>query len=113
MTTIFWENFKIHSFLAAEVLQVCEILDKTISKLLIGIVMAADGLVTQEAKASVVMVLTLLTWNIRVSAPGPWFKIDGLVQERCNCSVLAMQLRLPCTNPYEDVLPVKEILLWR
>ena len=25
--------------------------------------------------------------------------IDGLVQERCNSSVLAMELRLSCTNP--------------
>ena len=25
--------------------------------------------------------------------------IDGLVQERCNSSALAMELRLSCTNP--------------
>ena len=25
--------------------------------------------------------------------------IDGLVQEICNCSVLAMELHLSCTNP--------------
>ena len=25
--------------------------------------------------------------------------IDGLVQERCNSSALAMELHLPCTNP--------------
>ena len=29
----------------------------------------------------------------------PWQHIDGLVQERCNSSVLAMELRLSCTNP--------------
>ena len=28
-----------------------------------------------------------------------WGKIDGLVQERCNSSALAMELRLSCTNP--------------
>ena len=26
-------------------------------------------------------------------------QIDGLVQERCNSSALAMELRLSCTNP--------------
>ena len=35
--------------------------------------------------------------------------IDGLVQERCNSSALAMELRLYCTNPpmyKKDVTPV-------
>ena len=28
-----------------------------------------------------------------------WYNIDGLVQERCNSSALAMELCLSCTNP--------------
>ena len=36
--------------------------------------------------------------------------LDGLVQERCNSSALAMELRLSCTNPdglvKKDVIPV-------
>ena len=28
-----------------------------------------------------------------------WYYIDELVQERCNSSALAMELRLSCTNP--------------
>ena len=30
--------------------------------------------------------------------------IDGLVQERCNSSALAMELRLSCTNPLIGML---------
>ena len=35
------------------------------------------------------------------------FYIDGLVQERCNSSVLALELRLSCTNPMiQSCLPI-------
>ena len=38
--------------------------------------------------------------NTDIEFDGKWhFDIDGLVQERRNYSVLAMELRLPCTNP--------------
>ena len=39
-------------------------------------------------------------------------KIDGLVQERCNSSVLAMELRLSCTNPSKCTWFMKKYLKW-
>ena len=49
--------------------------------------------------------------------------IDGLVQERCNSSALAMELRLSCTNPsiyqlteideYNEITNIHQDLLWR
>ena len=37
-------------------------------------------------------------WCIQ-SIPFQWHHIDGLVQERCNSSALAMELHLSCINP--------------
>ena len=44
------------------------------------------------------------TWNINmdlcfISLHNETTDFDGLVQERCNSSALAMELRLSCTNP--------------
>ena len=33
---------------------------------------------------------------------------DGLVQERCNCSALAMELRLSCSNP--SICPCRQVV---
>ena len=37
-----------------------------------------------------------------------WVNIDGLMQERCNSSALAMELRLSCTNPSTWSWPFKK-----
>ena len=42
-----------------------------------------------------------------VSIVGIWLKIDhvnGSVQERCNSSASAMELRFSCANPHIDVI---------
>ena len=38
-----------------------------------------------------------LAMELRLSCTNPW--MDGLVQERCNSSALALELRLSRTNP--------------
>ena len=35
--------------------------------------------------------------------------IDGLVQERCNSSAIAMELHVPCTNPLKYECDVKHV----
>ena len=37
--------------------------------------------------------------------------IDGLVQERCNCIVNALELCLCCTNPSHYISSVKSIMV--
>ena len=51
----------------------------------------AAGLATRATKGLV----QELSFNFSLN----WKLIDGLVQERCNSSALAMELHLSCTNP--------------
>ena len=52
--------------------------------------MDADNLAPYVTRSSATMALTM---------QDKWVYIDGLVQERHNSSVLAMELCLSCTNP--------------
>ena len=47
----------------------------------------------------IVMLYVILCYNIPYYKRAPLYYIDGLVQERRNSSVLAMELHLSCTNP--------------
>ena len=42
----------------------------------------------------------------------PWHQSDGLVQERCNSSALAMELRLSCTNPSSSTCVCMNSSMW-
>ena len=53
--------------------------------------------------------LTMLGTELPTSFVCRWYQIDGLMQERRNCSVLAMELHLSCTNQSKLSLMVR----WR
>ena len=61
-----------------------------------------DGGVTQLQQASTGKIYFSIILNIVKSLQPVWERnhdLNGLVQERCNSSALAMELRLSCTNP--------------
>ena len=63
--------------------------------------MPTDALATFGASASAGMALTpkAQEYSVSSSIRRVNLHIDGLVQEKRNSSALAMELRLPCTNP--------------
>ena len=68
-----------------------------------------NELVEKRHKPSVLCLFCTCPFKCRVCPKNCAHDFDGLVQERRNSSVLAMELRLSCTNP--SICPL-HILLW-